>query len=177
MIDIGDKKFSLFIEEEKVLAAVKTIAEQLNRDFKGKPLLFVSVLNGSFMFTADLLKNINLNNAEVEFVKTSSYEGVSSAGNVDQLIGLNRSLTGRNVVILEDIVDTGNTLDRIYKLVQQQNPDKIKVATLFMKPDVYKKNIRLDYVGMEIENKFIVGYGLDYNGWGRNLKDVYQLKE
>ncbi len=173
-MDIGDKKFSLFIDEKRIQAAVEKVAERINLDFKGDVPLFISVLNGSFMFTSDLLKNIN-GNVEVEFIKMSSYEGVATTGNVNQLIGLNRSLTGRNVVILEDIVDTGNTLEKVYKIIQEQNPLQIKVAALFLKPTVYKKNIKVDYVGMEIENDFIIGYGLDYNGLGRNFKDVFRL--
>lgn len=128
------------------------------------------------MFTSDLLKLIE-GDAEVHFIKLASYHGTTTSGKVDQLIGLNCTLTGRNVVILEDIVDTGNTLEKVYNMVLQQSPLQVKVASLFLKPAVYKKSIVVDYVGIEVENKFIVGYGLDYNCLGRNLKDVYKLKE
>lgn len=175
-ICVSDKQFGLYIEEEKIQRAIVSIANAINKDSGGNDTLFISVLNGSFMFTADLLKLVN-GNAEVHFVKLSSYSGTASTGNVNQLIGLDCSLTGRNVVILEDIVDTGNTLEKIHEIIQQENPRQVKVAALFLKPSVYKKNITVDYIGMEIEDVFIVGYGLDYNSLGRNLRSVYKLIE
>lgn len=176
IITLGDKSFSLFIDDQKINKAVQKVANEINDTLAGKNLIFLSVLNGSFMFTADLVRLIK-GNPELSFIKTASYEGLIGSEKVNQLIGLNNELRHRNVVILEDIVDTGNTLDAVYKLVQQQQPASIKVAALFYKPLAYKKEINIDYVGLEIENDFIVGYGLDYNGLGRNLKHIYKIAD
>ncbi len=174
-MQLKDKKFTLSISAEEIQLAVKEIANKINHDFKNKSApVFVSILNGSFMFTADLLKRIEAQ-CEITFLKLASYEGTGSSGNVKRLIGLNESLQGRNVIVLEDIVDTGITLEQIIKEIDKFKPESLKVATLLFKPEAYQKNIGLDYIGMEIPNRFIVGYGLDYDGLGRNLPDIYAL--
>lgn len=173
-VQLKDKKFSLFIEEEKILASIVALAEKINIDYKDKKPLFIGVLNGSFMFAADLLKNISLE-CEISFIKISSYDGTSSTGKINNLIGLNQDVSGRDVIVLEDIVDTGNTVENLYNTIINLNPNSIKFATLLLKPDVYKKPIKLDYVAISIANDFIVGYGLDYDGLGRNLRDIYKI--
>jgi len=174
-ISIHDKTFEVSIPEEKILQAVKQVAEQLNNDLKDtdKPL-FLSILNGAFMFTADLMKYITLS-CEVSFLKLSSYCGTQSSGSVQELIGLTDSIENRTVIVVEDIVDSGNTLVKLISILQKQKPKEIKLATLLFKPDAYKKDIKVDYVGLSIPNDFIVGYGLDYNEQGRNLRDIYTL--
>ena len=174
-ITLHDKTFEISLPEEKILEAVKQIAEQLNNDLKDvdKPI-FISILNGSFMFTADLMKYVNMP-CEISFLKLSSYTGTESCGNVKELIGLTKSIEGRTVVVLEDIVDTGRTLEELVNTLQVHRPKEVKLATLLLKPDVYKKDIKLDYVGLSIPNDFIVGYGLDYDELGRNLRDIYTL--
>lgn len=173
-VQLKDKKFSLFIEEEKILASIVALAEKINIDYKDRKPLFIGVLNGSFMFASDLLKNIDLD-CEISFIKVSSYEGTASTGKVSDLIGLNQDITGRDVIIIEDIVDTGNTIENINKSILEKKPASVKFATLLLKPDVYKKDIKLDYVAITIANDFIVGYGLDYDGLGRNLRDIYKI--
>ena len=172
---IHDKKFSKFISSAKIQKAVEGIAKKINKDFKDKKPIFISVLNGSFLFTADLLKKIKIE-CEISFVKLSSYSGTASTGSMNTLIGLNENLKNRNIVILEDIVDSGNTIAKLLPELQVHQPKKISIATLFFKPEAYKKRIKLDYIGLEVPNDFLVGYGLDYNGLGRNLLDIYTLK-
>lgn len=173
-IKIRDKKFTKFISADKIQRSISRIAKKINKDFKRRKPLFISVLNGSFMFTADLLKKINVE-CEVSFVKLASYSGTSSSGKVRELIGLNMDIKGRDVIILEDIVDSGNTIKGIMAGLQKQGPVQIRIATLFFKPDAYKGDIKLDYVGMEVPNDFLVGYGLDYDGMGRNMPDIYKI--
>jgi hypoxanthine phosphoribosyltransferase len=151
------------------------MAEKMNADFEGKNPLFVCILNGSFMFAAELFKRIDLIQAEITFVKLASYLGDKSTGEVKQLIGLNENIEGRTVVILEDIVDTGITIENILEQLKKLNPAEIKIATLLLKPDALQKEVQLDYVGLEIPNDFIIGYGLDYNGLGRNLINIYSV--
>ena len=174
-VTLHNKTFEISIPEEKILGVVKQLAERLNNDLKDvdKPI-FISILNGSFMFTADLIRHINIP-CEVSFLKLSSYSGTQSSGKVRELIGLTNKLEGRTVIILEDIVDTGNTLEELASTLRAHNPKSVKLATLLLKPDVYKKDITLDYVGLSIPNEFIVGYGLDYDELGRNLRDIYTL--
>jgi hypoxanthine phosphoribosyltransferase len=151
------------------------MARQAEEDLKDEVPVFIGVLNGSFMVVSDFVKKYT-KPCEVSFVKMASYEGMATTHEVKQLIGLGQSLEGRSVVIIEDIVDTGNTIEELKKLFEQQNVKQLKIATLFFKPEAYTKNIPLDYIGFEIPDKFIVGYGLDYDGLGRNLPEIYQLQ-
>lgn len=174
-VKIHDKTFELYIPYEKIRSVIEEMAEKMNSDFKDKKPLFVCILNGSFMFAAELFKRINLVETEISFVKLASYDGDKTTGKVKQLIGLNESIDGRTVVILEDIVDTGITIENIMEQLANLNPKEVKIATLLLKPDALQKKVQLDYVGLEIPNDFIVGYGLDYNGYGRNLIDIYSV--
>jgi hypoxanthine phosphoribosyltransferase len=176
MIHLHDKTFEPFISAEEIDFALANIAKQMDDDFFDEVPVFVGVLNGAFMVMADLMKHYR-GMCEVSFVKMASYEGTESTNEVKQLIGLNQNLEGRTVVIIEDIVDTGNTVEKLKTIFKDMKVKHLKIATLFLKPDVYKKDIKLDYVGIRIPNKFIVGYGLDYDGLGRNLRDIYQLAE
>jgi len=173
-VRILDKEFELSISSEKIQKAVKSVADSLNNDFKDKNPLFIVVLNGAFMFASDLLKLTNFD-SNISFVKFASYEGDSSTGKVKQLIGFNEEVEGKDIVILEDIVDTGLTLSEIVSQLNELNPASIKIATLLYKPDACKANLTLDYIGISIPNDFIVGYGLDYDGRGRNLEDIYAV--
>ncbi|WP_298220651.1 hypoxanthine phosphoribosyltransferase [Flavobacterium sp.] len=176
MIQLHDKHFVPFISAEEIEFAITNMAKQMDDDFFDDIPVFVGVLNGSFMVLSDLMKHYR-GMCEVSFVKMASYEGTQSTNEVRQLIGINENLEGKTVVIVEDIVDTGNTIEELKAIFKEQKVKHLKIATLFLKPDVYKKDIKLDYVGIRIPNKFIVGFGLDYDGLGRNLKDIYQLAE
>lgn len=171
IVTLKDKQFKPYIKSEQIDAAVKKVAQQINSDLKNEMPLFVAVLNGSFMFAADLMKEINFP-CEISFVKMASYHGTESTGKVNELIGLNQNIEGRTVVIIEDIVDTGNTIEKLTSILKDKKVKSLKIATALFKPSVYKKNIKIDYVGIEIPNDFVVGYGLDYDGLGRNLKDI-----
>ena len=172
-IKIHDKTFRLYISYEQITSVVENMAEKMNLDLAGKNPLFICILNGAFMFAAELFKRINLMEAEISFVKLASYQGDKTSGQVKQLIGLNENIEGRTVVVLEDIVDSGLTISSINEVLQKQNPHEVLFASLLIKPDSIKEKVNLDYVGMEIPNDFILGYGLDYNGHGRNLTDIY----
>jgi hypoxanthine phosphoribosyltransferase len=174
-VTIIDKEFELFIPYEKIRSVVEEMAEKMNSDFEGKNPLFICILNGSFMFAAEIFKRISLLDAEISFIKLASYAGTSSTGSVKELIGLNEDLAGRTVVVLEDIVDSGITISNTIEQIKSKNPAEIKIATLLLKPDSLQMEVQLDYVGIEIPNDFIVGYGLDYNGRGRNLIDIYKV--
>jgi hypoxanthine phosphoribosyltransferase len=176
MIQLHDKHFVPFITAKEIAFAIDKMVAEVAADFADETPVFIGVLNGSFMVVSDFMKAYT-NPCEVNFIKMASYEGTSSTGQVKQLIGINEDLSGRSVVIIEDIVDTGNTLVELQELFKKQNIKQLKIATLFFKPEAYKKDIKIDYVGIRIPNKFIVGFGLDYDGLGRNLKEVYQLKE
>jgi hypoxanthine phosphoribosyltransferase len=176
MIQLHDKQFVPFISAKEIEFALTKMVAQIADDFADETPVFVGVLNGAFMVVSDFMK-LYKKPCEVSFIKMASYEGISSTNEVKQLIGLNQDLTGRTVVIIEDIVDTGNTLVELKELFKQQNVKHFKIATLFFKPEAYTKDIKIDYIGIRIPNKFIVGYGLDYNGLGRNLPEVYKLKE
>ncbi len=176
MIQLHDKEFVPFISAEEIDFAIKKMVDQIEDDFADEIPVFVGVLNGSFMVVSDFVKKYS-KPCEVSFVKMASYEGMSSTNEVKQLIGLNQDLTGRTVVVIEDIIDTGHTIVELKALFKQQNPKHFKIATLFLKPEAYKKDVKIDYIGMQIPNKFIVGFGLDYDGLGRNLPEVYQLKD
>lgn len=176
MIQLHDKNFVPFITAVDIDAVITRMAKQAEEDLKGEIPVFIGVLNGSFMVVSDFVKKYS-QACEVSFVKLSSYEGTSSTNAVKQLIGLNKSLEGRSVVVIEDIVDTGNTVAELKKIFEGHNLKQLKIATLFFKPEAYKQDIALDYIGFEIPDKFIVGYGLDYDELGRNLPEVYQLHE
>ena len=173
-IKVKEKQFAISIPEAKILTAVQRVADAINHDLEGKEPLFLSVLNGAFMFTADLMKRITIP-CEVSFIKLSSYEGTSSTGQVRQLMGLNQCIKGRTVVIVEDIVDTGLTMQKLLELLQAQEPAEVHIATLLLKPDKLKVPLHIEYAAMQIPNDFIVGYGLDYDGFGRNYKDIYTV--
>lgn len=176
VIQVKDKTFSLSISEFDILKEVDRVASQINSDLKDKNPLFLSVLNGAFMFTSDLMKRISIP-SEISFVKLSSYQGDSSTGCVKELIGLNQDIKGRTVVVVEDIVDTGLTMKRMLDILCDKGAADIRVATLLLKPDKLQVDLKLDYVAMNIPNDFIVGYGLDYDGYGRNYPDIYTLVE
>lgn len=173
-ITVKDKDFKLYISEVELQQAITKVAQQINKDYKGKKPIFIGVLNGSFMFMGDLLKKIDLQ-CTVSFIKLASYEGTSSTGKITELIGLNENIEGQDIILIEDIVDTGNTLVKLYEMIQAKNPTTIKTASLLFKPEAYKKPYLIDYIGKEISNDFVIGYGLDYDGWGRNLSSVYVL--
>lgn len=176
MIQLHDKQFVPFISAEEIDFAIATMASQVEADFADDVPVFVGILNGAFMVVSDFMKHYK-SPCEISFMKLASYEGTDTTNEVKKLIGINQDLTGRTVVVIEDIVDTGNTLEKLKDLFKKQNVKHFKIATLFLKPDAYKKDIKLDYVGIRIPNKFIVGFGLDYDGLGRNLPEVYQLKD
>ena len=173
-IQIKDKQFAVSIKEQDIQKEVIRVANEINRDLADKNPLFLSVLNGSFMFTADLLKHITIT-CEISFVKLASYQGVTSTGKIKEVIGLNEDIAGRTVVIVEDIVDTGLTMQRLLETLGTRNPESIHIASLLVKPDKLKVDLNIEYVAMEIPNDFIVGYGLDYDGFGRNYPDIYTV--
>lgn len=175
-INILDKSFQIYIHHEKILKITEDVANKINKDLSKKNVIFLGVLNGAFMFASELLKRISFN-CEVSFVKVASYSGKSTTGTVKRLIGINEDLKNKTVVIIEDIVDTGITTENIIKQLKGYEAKEIKIATLFFKPDSFTKNYKIDYSGMEIQNNFIVGFGLDYKGIGRNLKHIYKLIE
>jgi hypoxanthine phosphoribosyltransferase len=171
---ILDKKFREMISGEAISKRVDEMAAEINRDYKDKDVVFLGILNGAFLFAADLFKKIDLK-ARISFVKLASYEGTRSSGSVKELIGWNEDIKGMEVIVLEDIVDTGHTLDMIFGELKVRKVSGVKIATLLFKPEAYKKKIPIDYVGFRIPNDFVVGYGLDYDGYGRNLPSVYTL--
>ena len=175
-IQVKDKRFSLYIPEEKIKARVKEVAEQIDADLKDKHPLFLVILNGSFVFAADLLRDINFP-CEITFVKMSSYEGTSTTGKVKQLIGLNENVTGRTVIIVEDIIESGYTMKEMLHMLGEKNPKEVYITSLFVKPGCLKVDLKIDYRCFDIEDDFIVGYGLDYNHEGRNLPHIYQVIE
>ena len=175
IIKLHDLYFKPYINKEEISVIVKQLAIQVKKDLpKGEIPIFVGILNGCFLFAADFIREFN-GDCEVSFVKLASYQGTSSTEDVKQLVGINEDLTGRTVIILEDIIDTGNTLQEIYNIFRDKNLKQLRVATLFFKPDVFRKELPIDYIGKSIEDKFIVGYGLDYNSLGRNYPAIYQL--
>lgn len=177
VIKLHDRTFRVMIPAAKIDEAVTAVAQRINADYADKDTpLFVGVLNGSFMFMSDLIKKIEFN-SELSFVKLASYEGTQTTGDVKCLIGLNHSLEGRHVIIVEDIVDTGESIERMVRDLEKLHPASIAVCTLFFKPGSYRKQIPIEYKAMKIGNEFIVGYGLDYDQLGRNLKDIYVVTE
>lgn len=175
VVKIGDKRFEPFITSGRIQAVVKKLTASINLKYSGKDPVFVAVLNGSFIFASDLLKQFK-GNCQISFVKVASYSGSKRNSRISPLIGLNEQLKGRHVIILEDIIDTGNTLKHVHSAVKKARPASIAVASLFFKHRVYKKSIKIDHCGIKIPDHFIIGYGLDYNGYGRNLRSVYKLK-
>ena len=175
-IKVLDKTFRLYIPQHDIENAIQKVADSINRDMRGKNPVFVVVLNGAFMFASELFKRINID-CEICFVKLSSYESTHSTGNVKQVIGIGRPIENRNVVIVEDIIDTGQTVRYALDYLRQLGAADVKISTLFFKPKAFQYDYPIDYVAMNIENEFIVGYGLDYNQRGRNLADVYILDE
>ena len=175
-IKIKDKEFSVSIPEVRILAEVERLAAQISRDLEGKNPLFLAVLNGSFIFAADLFRRITIP-AEISFVKLASYEGTASTGIIKEVIGLSENLAGRTVVIVEDIIDTGCTMQKLLENLGTRAPEAIHVCTLLLKPEKLKVELDVKYVALEIPNDFIVGYGLDYDGFGRNLRDIYTVVE
>lgn len=175
-IQVLDKKFVPFLTAAMLHKRVKEIATEINRDYEGKNPLFIAVLNGSFMFASDLMKEISIQTA-ISFIKLASYKGTTSTGHVITAIGLEEALTNRHVVLIEDIIDTGKTLHAFLPQLLQQQPASIKIVTLLSKPTALKYPIHADYVGFAIPNKFVVGYGLDYDGAGRNIAEIYQLED
>lgn len=175
-ITILDKKFKIFITQDEIESAVEVIAANLNRDLLGKDVIFIGILNGAFMFFSDILKRIAFN-CKVSFIKLMSYDGTSTSGTINELVGLNDEITGKTVVIVEDIIDSGLTIEKIKNQLVKNNPAEIKIAAFLVKPGNFMKNITVEYVGFEIPNDFIVGYGMDYYGYGRNLKNIYTLTD
>ncbi len=173
-VRILDKKFRELISEKAIRMRIDEMALQINRDFTGSEVIFVGILNGAFMFAADLFRKTELN-SRITFVKLASYIGTSSSGSIKELIGWNEDLVNKKIIVVEDIVDTGTTLERIVNELVIRNVAEIRIATMLLKPTAYKKDIPINYVGFEIPDNFVVGYGLDYNGYGRNLTSIYTL--
>lgn len=174
MIQIKDKQFVPFITESELLQRAAELGRQITEDYQGRAPLLIGIMNGAFMFLSDLSKNIDLP-VEHSFVKISSYESMASTGTIKPLIGLDTSLMGRDVIIVEDIVDTGLSMSYVLEMAQKSQPKSLEIATLLLKPEALKRAIKPKYTGFEIPNKFVVGYGLDYDGLGRNLRELYQL--
>lgn len=173
-ITILDKTFETSIPEAEIQERVKAVADRINKDMEGKNPLLLAVLNGSFMFAADLMRNITIP-CEISFVKLASYEGTTSTGKIKEVIGLNEDISGREVIIVEDIVDTGSTMRRMLETLGTRNPKGLHICTLLLKPGKLKVPLNIEYTALEIPNDFIVGYGLDYDQQGRNLRDIYTL--
>ncbi len=173
-IKVFDKEFVPYISEEEILQKVRALSAQLDKDYEGKKPLFIAILNGAFMFASDVFKHLSIE-AEICFIKLASYKGTKSSGHVITAIGLDTDVTGRDVVILEDIVDTGKTLNEFLPQLKNQNPRSLKVATLLHKPDATIYPVHIDYCCFTIPNRFVLGYGLDYDGFARNLRELYQL--
>ncbi|MFT3681533.1 MAG: hypoxanthine phosphoribosyltransferase [Ferruginibacter sp.] len=176
IIQVHDKKFQPYISADQIDDRIKAVAEQMNKDYAGLKPIFIAILNGSFMFASDLFKYISIE-AEICFIKLASYKGTKSTGNVITSIGLDEPLSGRHVVILEDIVDTGNTLNKFLPQLLVQQPASLKITALLQKPEALEHPITVDYLGFSVPNKFLLGFGLDYDGLGRNLAEIYQLVE
>lgn len=174
VVHVQDKRFETYISSAEINKRVALLAAQLNTDYEGLNPLLLGILNGSFIFAADLFRNITVP-AEISFIKLASYKGTTSTGNVITAIGLEENISGRHVIIVEDIIDTGRTLHSFLPQVMQQQPASLKIACFLSKPDAREYQVDADYIGFEIPNNFVVGYGLDYDGQGRNLPDLYML--
>lgn len=175
-IKVRDKEFSVFIKAADIDTAVSRMADTINQELKGKVPLFLVVLNGAFMFASDLMKKIKIEN-NISFVKLSSYTGTRSSQVVNELIGINEVVKGRTVVIVEDIIDSGITMRRMLDILSEQEAADVRIATLVFKPNAFQSDFKINYIGMEIPNDFIIGYGLDYDGFARNLPDIYKIVE
>jgi len=173
-IKVLDREFSQYITEDEIQSRITAMAEKISEDLQGRDVLFFGILNGSFLFAADIFRQIKLN-AQISFIKLASYEGTGSTGKIKELIGWNEDISGKTVVVLEDIVDTGSTLERIIGELTLRKAIDVKICTLLFKPEAYTRDIPIDYIGFEIPNNFVVGYGLDYDGYGRNLKSIYKI--
>ena len=173
-VTLHDKTFGLYLPESEILTDIKTVAGKINHAYVGLNPLFIAVLNGSFMFAADLLKEVSVP-CEISFMKVSSYENTESTGQITELVGLKEDVSNRHLVILEDIVDTGNTVVKLLQNLGERKPASIEIATLLQKPECLQHQLDVKYIGREIPNDFVVGYGLDYNGLGRNLRDIYKV--
>lgn len=173
-LKVHDKNFSIYLPEATIQQRVKEIAAAINQDYAGKKPLFIAILNGSFMFASDLFKQLTIE-AELCFIKLASYKGMKSSGKVVTSIGLEEDLFGKDVIIVEDIVDTGKTLHKFLPKLMHQQPRSLKIAALLHKSEATEYPLHIDYIGFDIPNKFVVGYGLDYDGLGRNLKEIYQV--
>ncbi len=171
---VHDKEFEVYITNGEIRKVISDMAVRINRELAGRDVIFLGILNGAFMFASDLFREITLD-CQITFLKLASYAGTSSTGTVQRLIGINEDIYGKTVVILEDIVDTGVTIDNIIKQLKGYEPAEIRVATMLFKPAAYTKDLKLDWVGIEIPNDFVLGYGLDYQGYGRNLADLYRV--
>ena len=176
MIRIKDKSFEVSIPNEEIQQKVKALAEKMNEDYAGKNPVFVCILNGAFVFMADLVRYLDFQ-PDIVFAKYSSYEGMNTTGKVKEVLGVSVDLAGKDVVLVEDIIDTGITMSHVLPIFQAKGVASVKIATMLMKPEKLKCNIEVDYCAMEIPNDFIVGYGLDYDGLGRNYKDIYTVVE
>jgi hypoxanthine phosphoribosyltransferase len=175
-ITIHDRKFRLYIPARKIQEAVRRMASVINKNLGNKEVVLIAVLNGAFIFASDLIRQLNFN-CRVSFVKLASYEGMKNTGQIRELMGIHEVLAGKTILVIEDIVDTGATLEEVINSVREHQPAEIRVVTLLFKPDAYESNLKLDYIGFRIPNDFVVGYGLDYDGFGRNLEDIYTVVE
>ncbi len=173
-IQLLDRKFKISLPSQKIQEAISKLAGKINDDLKDKDVIFMAILNGAFMFASDLYKQIKFD-SQITFLKLASYDGTTSSGKIKRLIGINEDIKDKVVVVIEDIVDTGNTMESILKQLKGYEPAEIKIATLLLKPEIFQNKYPVDYIGLEIPNEFIVGYGLDYNGYGRNLEDIYTV--
>ncbi|MBP1539830.1 MAG: hypoxanthine phosphoribosyltransferase [Prevotella sp.] len=173
-VKLGDKTFEVSISEAEIKERVRVVAEKINHDMAGKNPLLLAVLNGSFVFAADLMRMLTIP-CEISFVKLASYQGTTSTGKISEVIGINENLTGRTVIIVEDIVDTGLTMKRMVESIGTRNPESVHICSLLVKPDKLQVDLNIEYAAMHIPNDFIVGYGLDYDQMGRNLPEIYTL--
>ena len=173
-ITIQEKHFELFIPHEKIKGAIRKIARSMNKELADKDVIFLGILNGAFMFASKLLEQIHFQ-CRISFLKLVSYQGTSSSGSIKRLIGLNEDISGKIVVVLEDIVDSGLTISNTMQQLKGFEPAEIRIAALFIKPTNFHQKLKVNYIGLEIPDDFIIGYGLDYNGYGRNLLNIYKI--
>tara|TARA_R110000868_G_scaffold312516_1_gene573464 strand:- start:412 stop:948 length:537 start_codon:yes stop_codon:yes gene_type:complete len=175
-VKIKDKDFDIFLTDKEIEASVSALAKRINADYSQKDPLLLAVLNGSFIFSSDLIRHLNFD-PEITFTKLASYSGSESTGKVNELIGLTEDIKGRHILIIEDIVDTGNTLEKIIQILSKKEVASVEIVSLLFKSEVYKKKTPVKYFGIDIPNKFVIGYGLDYDGRGRSLRHIYQIAE